>query len=570
MRRSVWIPIMLLVCFSTLPALAQGGSCPALVERALAELSTNCGGLERNSACYGYNRVDATFTEAIEEGFFSTPADRAGLITLKTIQTAPLDVELERWGVAVMNVQANVPNSLPGQAVTFLLLGDVAVENAVSPEAAFAGSDPVDVVTLVASNFRSSPSTNANIVASAPLGTTISADGLSPDGAWLRVLSKAGPAWISRNLVRSAADLSKLAVIRSDNRSPMQAFYFTTGLGKPACNEVPPSTLLVQSPDNVRVDITANGADIRVGSSIGLRTLENGMMQLFVIDGGAVVGGVSVPPGFTIFLPLSEDGKTPDGSWTGLRPMTPEELEEFKTLNQLGGDFLNYPIQLPDYADILRLQAALLGGGGGGTVVGGVTQGPAAGQAQCAGLRPTSPLGRMPFETVVFYWDPAPGATSYRVRIFNSSGALVFTGETNGPQTNLPVAASSLGGGDNFSWQVEALVNGVVACASGLATFTRDPDPGTTSDEPVVTAPLTASWSCTGLYSFKITFANVPLGNSVVISFTTTPPGPTGGSYPVPPYAQSYNFGLPYYVDNGKVTAVPSGVTANLPGYLYC
>ena len=38
------------------------------------------------------------------------------------------------WGVAVMSLQADIPNTLPGQNVTFILFGDVMIENAASDE----------------------------------------------------------------------------------------------------------------------------------------------------------------------------------------------------------------------------------------------------------------------------------------------------------------------------------------------------------------------------------------------------------------------------------------------------
>jgi len=75
-------------------------------------------------------RIAATFSDPQPVGFFSIPSDRASLATLQSIQTAPLDLAGE-LGVSLLNVQANVPGSLPGQAITFVLMGDVKVENSV-------------------------------------------------------------------------------------------------------------------------------------------------------------------------------------------------------------------------------------------------------------------------------------------------------------------------------------------------------------------------------------------------------------------------------------------------------
>ncbi len=52
----------------------------------------------------------------------------------------------------------------------------------------------------------------------------------------------------------------------------MQAFYFRTSISGTQCTEAP-NSLVVQGPQDVAVDITANGADIRLGSTIALYLL---------------------------------------------------------------------------------------------------------------------------------------------------------------------------------------------------------------------------------------------------------------------------------------------------------
>lgn len=461
------------VLFSAAAAIGQSGTCPVLVERALQEMTNNCGGLDRNSACYGFNRVDATFTTPVDENAFSVPADRATLVTLETIRTAPFDLDLTRWGIAVLNVQANVPNSLPGQAVTFLLLGDVSLENAVPPDSAFTGSDPLTVNTQTGANLRSFPSLNANLVGSVPVNTALQADGRSADGEWLRVLYQTGPAWINRALVSASGDLAELAVIRSENRSPMQAFYFSAGLGKPSCNEVPPSTLVVQGPNNVMVDITANGADIRIGSTIALRQTEDGRMQLFVLAGSVQLGNLTVPAGFTVFITLDENGNA-IGSWEGMRPLTADELLSFALLERIEGDFMHYQIQIPTQQDIqntLRILAQTVGAGGQNGSPQVIVPG-------CEGLRATSPIGFAPFGSVTFYWDPLANAQNalYRISFYNAGGALLQAYETTG--TNLGLDTSTLGEGNLFFWQVEAAVPGTALfCTTGQVTIARAPDP---------------------------------------------------------------------------------------------
>ena len=140
MKCEVYLPMrnlslwgMFTTIFTVLSAVvvgAQPATCTPLLESALAALDENCTGLERNSACYGYNRVEATFArDDFPVESFSHPADVTQLVELNTITTAPLDEETDEWGVVLMRVQANLPGTLPGQNVTFVLMGDAAMAN---------------------------------------------------------------------------------------------------------------------------------------------------------------------------------------------------------------------------------------------------------------------------------------------------------------------------------------------------------------------------------------------------------------------------------------------------------
>ncbi|MCB9450122.1 MAG: SH3 domain-containing protein [Anaerolineaceae bacterium] len=455
------------------PGLAQSdaGMCPALVQQALTELGANCDSLARNSACYGYNRVDATFSESVPDNFFSTPADRSTLTQLDTIQTAPLDESLQAWGIAVLNVQANVPNTLPGQAVTFILLGDVEVENAVAPEDALQLAEPINVTTTTGANIRSGPTTRANVIGSVPENTELAADGLSADQDWLRVMYASGPGWISRQIITTDADITSLPVFTAESRTPMQSFYFRTGVGDPVCEESPPSLLVVQGPNDVKVDITANGADITIGSTIVLRLLPGNIIQLITISGNAEIGGINIPAGFTMTAQLSPDGKSIVGGWSDFRPLTDEELAELQPLEGIPGNLLHYAIVLPTAEDI---QAALATFAQVNQSGGSVNAGPAAGQANCTNFKPTSPLGGLGGGMTAFYWDPAPGATHYQVNVYNENGANVLTARTSAPNTSLMADMSQAGNGFSFSWEVVALVNGQVACSANTGVMFRE------------------------------------------------------------------------------------------------
>lgn len=377
------------------PGAPVTSSCSALVQLALQEVGNSCSGLERNSACYGYNRVNASFAEEVADDFFTAAGDTVALRQLLNIATVPLNEETNEWGVAVMNVQANVPGSLPGQAVTFILLGDASVQNAVDPANA---QDAVAVAELVIGNtnarIRTGPGANFNAVGAVAAGDTIQADGISSDGAWVRLNYNGLAGWVSTSLIGSG-DTSVLPSISADSQTPMQAFYFSTGLGTPTCQDAP-DALVIQGPENVKVNLKANGADIEIGSTIVLKNnvtasyadIKNDdeleavfgnqiygnvpddadctVTEMIMLDGEALLNGNQsvLLPGFGIRSLECGGGLDEEGgvtapllqtSWRGTRRLSQEELSQYLILEQFPGDLIRYPIDIPSDEEITRI-----------------------------------------------------------------------------------------------------------------------------------------------------------------------------------------------------------------------
>ena len=132
----------------TSPVAAQiGANCPAVDQTALDFIDNVCTGLGRNETCYGYNRVDALFWAADEALVFDAPSDRVPLIEVQRLATAPLDVDQNEWGIAAMQIQSPNCTTLPGQAVMFLLMGDVSLDSQVAPEDVATPVTPVEATT---------------------------------------------------------------------------------------------------------------------------------------------------------------------------------------------------------------------------------------------------------------------------------------------------------------------------------------------------------------------------------------------------------------------------------------
>src|SRR5688572_21112729 len=185
MRKFVFTACWLLL--TVIPVLAQA-ACPALVNQALDAIGDNCADLDRNTACYGFDRVDTLFSIPQPADFFSQPTDRTELVNLETIKTFPLDTDTGRFGVAVLNAQANVPESLPGQGVIFMLVGDAEMTNSVEPDEAIVPAEAIDVTTAADTPLYSLPAVSSNTRGTAAAGTTLRADGFNGTGEFLRII----------------------------------------------------------------------------------------------------------------------------------------------------------------------------------------------------------------------------------------------------------------------------------------------------------------------------------------------------------------------------------------------
>jgi len=239
-------------------------TCPVSVRAAFDELDRVCDAVTRNEACYVANNVVAAFFEAAAEATFVQPADRVDVTTLRQLVTSPFDPETGDRGVAMMRLQANLPNTLPGQAVVFVLIGDVQVANDVAPEAAIALSDPVTAIAKTRVNARSGPTTTATVLDTLNVGEPISIDARNPAGDWLRGVYNDTVVWVAAVTVDLPGSVNELPVLADDRFGTMQAFQLQTGLGNPECLDAPHS-LLVQSPQ--QVSVATGGPSVPTDSS---------------------------------------------------------------------------------------------------------------------------------------------------------------------------------------------------------------------------------------------------------------------------------------------------------------
>jgi PKD repeat protein len=298
------------------PGQTAPNQCGALIQAALESTDSLCSDTTRNQACYGHVLNTAVSRPEVADFRFDAQGDKVLLQDVESLEISPLALDEERWGVVLMQVQATLPDALPGQNVTFILFGDVQMSNAVGT--------PVEIEAGVVqpANIRVAPSETRPVLASLRVGSTVVANGkaLNADGdLWVRVNhdpEREVYGWVRADLID--VTLSDLPDVETDDQTvnPMQAFYFKTGVGQPQCVEAPPDGVLVQTPKGAgKVNFTINGVDVAVGSTLFLRSLDEEDAPetcLFLLEGSSDIGAggetVELAAGQVTCVPLDEDG----------------------------------------------------------------------------------------------------------------------------------------------------------------------------------------------------------------------------------------------------------------------
>jgi hypothetical protein len=117
----------------TLGAARAADACPQIVKTALDTADKFCQKTGRNQACYGHIAMEAEPQPGAPNFRFEQEGDIVNVSELKKLQLRSMDEASGEWGVALLRLQANLPDTLPGQNVTFLMFGDVEITDAVEP-----------------------------------------------------------------------------------------------------------------------------------------------------------------------------------------------------------------------------------------------------------------------------------------------------------------------------------------------------------------------------------------------------------------------------------------------------
>lgn len=251
-------------------AQSEVGQCNVLVEQALQEVANSCIDIGRNEVCYGNDKVSAVLKD--ESLFFEAKGDIVPVAAIESIITRPADLENGEWGVALMDIQADLPQD-SSDSVRIVLLGGVDVSPTVS--------EPVENVATCAFtnsnesnlNMRSGPDLSSRVVDILERGDRVEVYGQNEAGDWLR--SSRGWVLGENGTLDCDADAELSTFSSNDDlyTAPMQSF--TLQVDEAAQCQTAPAGLLIQSPTGQTANIMVNNVELRIGSTAFISITEN-------------------------------------------------------------------------------------------------------------------------------------------------------------------------------------------------------------------------------------------------------------------------------------------------------
>lgn len=117
--------VLLVYVFSGVVIAQEDTTCSAIVQQALAVTAEACTAAGRNQACYGNLDLVAEPQAGVTDLNFDDTGDIEDVARISALRLSKFNEETGAWGVALMKLRANLPDTLPGQNVIVLLFGSV-------------------------------------------------------------------------------------------------------------------------------------------------------------------------------------------------------------------------------------------------------------------------------------------------------------------------------------------------------------------------------------------------------------------------------------------------------------
>lgn len=314
-------PFMLLLVLCVSPVWAMVFDCPEIAQTALQATDLLCADTGRNNACYGHDLLEAQPQPNVDIFTFNQPGQKVDVAQIRSLRLFPMDITDQVWGVALMRLQANLPSSQP-EDITMLVFGSVEVENAVNP----ATPQTVTVAAARNINVRSDPFTTSTVIGTLPSGAIVTALERLADNSWTRIQMPDDTnitGWVSSPLLSGNLETLNITQANAPYLQSMQSFYYKSDADTTACQDIPASGLLIQTPEGIgKVRLWINEVKFQIGSTVFLEAQPGGDMTVKTLEGEALVEAMGVTQrviaGTQAHIRLNEN----------LRPISPPSFPE--------------------------------------------------------------------------------------------------------------------------------------------------------------------------------------------------------------------------------------------------
>lgn len=310
-QRKFLLTFVLFVLGSILTFAQTDSVCSAIMDTAISNLNTNCDATGRNEACYGYPLLSVQPQPDVTPLDFDEIGDIEDIVKIQSLQLSGLDETADLYGMALLRLQANIPDTIPGTNVTIVLFGENSIESV--------EESPMEIPAIISANgsvnTRATPSVNGNLVTIVPSGTEVTANGRNEAGDWIRVtLPEGETAWIAAFLLRTDGEINDLDVVEdTEVLATFQAVYLQTGITGQSCAELPNDGLLIQTPEGAgTVNFFINEVRVELGSTAYITAIANDVMTIYLLDGQADISAfgetIAIPEGALATVPLDNNG----------------------------------------------------------------------------------------------------------------------------------------------------------------------------------------------------------------------------------------------------------------------
>ncbi|MBK8026175.1 MAG: SH3 domain-containing protein [Chloroflexi bacterium] len=287
-------------------------TCPGTIEQAFSRALTTCqSATAADGTCFGAGNV--VVEARVAASFFEQPGDRVRLDDIRLIRTVSA---APSWSTAFLKLHASFHRS-QGRTTTMWLFGNTLFANNSrrAPE--------LEVVTTATALLRSRPDQSSEVIRQVPVNTTLTANGRTTSGGWIRVFTPDLDAmsWVSSNSVSSGGLL--LESVEDPEAGYARPFLFnflSSGQDDAPCEGAPESGLLVQTADTRgQYPLVSNNTLMYISGTVFLQAKPGGTFNLNVIEGSVAVTTdlqnlddatrfIAVPTGSRVLISLDEVG----------------------------------------------------------------------------------------------------------------------------------------------------------------------------------------------------------------------------------------------------------------------